>query len=86
MITLMTKNEIISLLQQGYNESEIARKTKFSRTTAQFSTLMYKYTYTLYHYPIIFIFKSLIIDESIGIVDKDIIFGSPFQNPLKADD
>ena len=35
MITLMTKNEIISLLRQGFNESEIARKTGFSRTTVR---------------------------------------------------
>ncbi|MGD9555614.1 MAG: hypothetical protein AB7V25_01195, partial [Mangrovibacterium sp.] len=33
MITLMIKNEIISLLRQGCNESQIARKKKFSRTT-----------------------------------------------------
>ncbi|MDP3445345.1 MAG: helix-turn-helix domain-containing protein [Ignavibacteria bacterium] len=29
----MTKNEIISMLRQGFNESEIARKTSFSKTT-----------------------------------------------------
>lgn len=38
----MTKNEIISLLRQGYNESEIARKTKFSRTTVRKWVKTYK--------------------------------------------
>ena len=44
MITLMTKNEIISLLRQGCNESEIARKTKFSRTTVRKWVKTYKVT------------------------------------------
>lgn len=35
MITLMVKNEIISLLRQGFNESQVARKKKFSRTTVR---------------------------------------------------
>ena len=35
MITLMIKNEIISLLRQGFNESQVARKKKFSRTTVR---------------------------------------------------
>jgi len=38
----MTKNEIISLLRQGYNESQIARKTKFSRTTVRKWAKIYK--------------------------------------------
>jgi len=42
MITLMTKNEIISLLRQGFNESEIARKTSFSRTTVRKWVKTYK--------------------------------------------
>jgi transposase len=42
MITLMIKNEIISLLRQGYNESQIARKTKFSRTTVRKWAKIYK--------------------------------------------
>lgn len=44
MITLMTKNEIISLLRQGFSESEIARKTKFSRTTVRKWVKTYKET------------------------------------------
>jgi len=42
MITLMTKNEIISLLRQGFNESEIARNTTFSRTTVRKWVKSYK--------------------------------------------
>jgi len=42
MITLMTKNEIISMLRQGFNESEIARKTGFSRTTVRKWAKTYK--------------------------------------------
>ena len=42
MITLMTKNEIISLLRQGLSESEIARRTDFSRTTVRKWSKIYK--------------------------------------------
>lgn len=42
MITLMTKNEIISFLRQGCSESEIARRTKFSRTTVRKWAKTYK--------------------------------------------
>lgn len=42
MITLMTKNEIISFLRQGCSESEIARRTKFSRTTVRKWAKIYK--------------------------------------------
>jgi hypothetical protein len=42
MITLMTKNEIISLLRQGLSESEIARRTDFSMTTVRKWAGIYK--------------------------------------------